>query len=144
MRALIALYLAIGVVLLALGFLATGPCETPNKNALNDTVFVLTWPVSLYGYVITGNMGPTQWLHTQACGGGLSGPKVQAPGPSPGGPPGTHSGDPCLSPCHPERRRAPPSMDAPPRAPAQWASRRRARIAPPTALGSLHPGGTPP
>jgi len=79
MRALIALYFAIGVVLLALGFLATGPCEEPNKNALDDAVFVLTWPVSVYGHVITGPMTPTQWLHTQACGGGLSGPQVAAP-----------------------------------------------------------------
>lgn len=83
MRALIALYIAIGVILLVLGYLATGPCETPNKNALNDTVFVLTWPVSLYGYVIHGNLDPTEWLHRQACGGGLGGPKVQAPGPGP-------------------------------------------------------------
>ena len=79
MRALIALYFAIGVILLALGFLATGPCEKPNNDALNDTVFVLTWPVSLYGYVITGNLTPMQWLHTQACGGGLSSPKLEVP-----------------------------------------------------------------
>jgi hypothetical protein len=79
MRALVALYLAIGIVLLILGFFATGPCEKPNNNALNDAVFVLTWPVSLYGYVITGNMGPTEWLHAQACGGGLAGPKVEVP-----------------------------------------------------------------
>lgn len=79
MRALVGLYLAIGIILLALGFLATGPCETPNKDALNDAVFVLTWPVSLYGRVIAGPMTPAQWLHTQACGGGLAGPKTAAP-----------------------------------------------------------------
>lgn len=71
MRALIALYFAIGIVLLLVGFLATGPCDTPNKDAVNDAVFVLTWPVSVYGYVIVGGMTPHDWLHNQACGGGL-------------------------------------------------------------------------
>lgn len=77
MRGLVVLYLLIGIVLLALGFLATGPCEQPNKDALNDTVFVLTWPASLYTRVINGGLSPMQWLHTQACGGGLPPPKVE-------------------------------------------------------------------
>lgn len=79
MRSLVGLYLAIGIVLLVLGFFATGPCEKPNNDALNDAVFVLTWPVSLYGYVIRDGMSPTDWLHQQACGGGLPAPKVVIP-----------------------------------------------------------------
>ncbi|HEX5320139.1 MAG TPA: hypothetical protein VFW46_13340 [Stellaceae bacterium] len=79
MRALIALYLAIGIVLLGLGFLATGPCEKPNKDAVNDVVFVLTWPFHLYGDVIRDGKSPTEWLHQQACGGGLPPPKVVIP-----------------------------------------------------------------
>jgi hypothetical protein len=71
MRALIALYFAVGIVLLILGYVVTGTCETPNKDAVNDAVFVLTWPVSVYRYVMQQGMSPTQWLHTQACGGGL-------------------------------------------------------------------------
>ena len=40
-------------------------------GVVNDVVFVLTWPVGLYGYVIAGPNTPTQWLHKQACEGGL-------------------------------------------------------------------------
>jgi hypothetical protein len=71
MRAIVALYFAIGIVLLILGYVVTGTCETPNKDAVNDTVFVLTWPVGVYRYVMQEGMTPTAWLHTQACGGGL-------------------------------------------------------------------------
>ncbi len=86
MRALVALYFAIGIALLAVGFLATGPCETPNKDAVNDGVFVLTWPVSVYGYVIVGRMSPTDWLHNQACAGGLGSHPI-GPAPPPPAPP---------------------------------------------------------
>ncbi len=71
MRALIVLYLVIGVVLLAIGYLATGECENKNTDVVNDTVFVLTWPVGVYGYVMAGPMTPNDWRHQQACGGGL-------------------------------------------------------------------------
>ena len=79
MRALIALYLAIGIVLLVLGFFATGPCETPNRDAINDATFVVAWPFRRYGDVFRDGMGVTEWLHRQACGGGLPAPKVIIP-----------------------------------------------------------------
>lgn len=71
MRSLVSLYLGIGILLLALGYLATGPCPNKNTDAVNDVVFVLTWPVGVYGYVIVGTKTPTEWLHAQACEGGL-------------------------------------------------------------------------
>ena len=71
MRSILSLYLVVGILLLAFGFLGTGPCPNKNTDIVNDVVFVLTWPVELYGYVITGNMTPEQWLHTQACEGGF-------------------------------------------------------------------------
>jgi len=71
MRSLISLYLVIGIVLLGIGFVDTGPCPNKNGDVVNDVVFVLTWPVGLYGYVIAGPMTPIQWLHAQACEGGL-------------------------------------------------------------------------
>lgn len=79
MRLFVALYLAIGIVLLVLGFFATGPCEKPNTDALNDAIFVVAWPFDLYGGVIRDGMNPTDWLHRQACGGGLPAPKVIVP-----------------------------------------------------------------
>jgi len=71
MRALIAFYLIIGVVLLAIGFFATGPCPEKNTDVVSDVVFVLGWPVSLYDDVLHGTLTPPQWLHRQACEGGL-------------------------------------------------------------------------
>jgi hypothetical protein len=71
MRALVGIYLVIGIVLLLFGFFGTGPCPNKNTDALNDAVFVLTWPVGLYGSVIRGSQTPEQWLHQQACEGGL-------------------------------------------------------------------------
>ena len=71
MRALIALYLIIGVVLLAIGFFATGPCPEKNTDVVSDLVFVLGWPVYLYDDVLHGTLTPPQWLHRQACEGGL-------------------------------------------------------------------------
>jgi len=82
MRALISLYLIIGIVLLAIGFLATGPCPNKNSDIVNDVVFVLTWPVGVYGYVITGpQMSPLDWLHKQACEGGLGEHNTDLPKP---------------------------------------------------------------
>ncbi len=72
MRSIVALYLFIGIALLAFGHLATGECPKRNLDAVNNAVFLLTWPVYLYGDVVTGTMTPEQWLHTQACEGGLS------------------------------------------------------------------------
>ena len=71
MRSLVSLYLVIGIVLLAIGFVGTGDCPNKNSDVVNDVVFVLTWPVGVYGYVIAGTMTPMQWLHAQACEGGL-------------------------------------------------------------------------
>ena len=79
MRAFVSLYLAVGIVLLIIGFFATGPCEKPNSDAINDAVFVVAWPFRLYGDVIRDGMSPTDWLHRQACGGGLPAPKVIIP-----------------------------------------------------------------
>jgi hypothetical protein len=71
MRSIISLYFVIGILLLLFGYFATGPCLNKNTDVVNDVVFVLTWPVELYGYVIAGTMTPEGWLHAQACEGGL-------------------------------------------------------------------------
>jgi hypothetical protein len=71
MRSIIPLYFIIGIVLLVIGYFATGPCPNKNSDVVNDVVFVLTWPVELYGYVIKGSLSPDEWLHKQACEGGL-------------------------------------------------------------------------
>jgi hypothetical protein len=70
MRALIALYLIIGIVLLLIGFFATGPCPDKNTDVVSDVVFVLGWPVYLYDDVVNGTLSPPAWLHRQACEGG--------------------------------------------------------------------------
>jgi hypothetical protein len=71
MRIIVSLYFAIGIILLAIGFFATGPCPNKNGDVVSDVVFVLAWPVYLYGDVVAGPMTPTEWLHKQACEGGL-------------------------------------------------------------------------
>lgn len=71
MRSLVGLYLAIGVVFLIVGFVATGPCPDKNRDVVSDTVFVLGWPVYLYDDVAHGNMAAPKWLHRQACEGGV-------------------------------------------------------------------------
>lgn len=78
MRSLVGLYLAIGIVLLVIGFVATGPCPNKNNDAVSDTVFVLGWPVYLYDDVAHGNMSAPKWLHRQACEGGVVGPQAMA------------------------------------------------------------------
>jgi hypothetical protein len=70
MRALVALYLVIGVVLLAIGFVLPGPCPNRNTDVIGNIVFVLTWPVGLYAEVYQGRLSAEQWLHRQACEGG--------------------------------------------------------------------------
>jgi len=70
MRALVALYLVIGVVPLAIGFLLPGPCPNRNTDVVGNIVFVLTWPVGLYADVYQGRLSAEQWLHRQACEGG--------------------------------------------------------------------------
>jgi hypothetical protein len=80
MRALIALYLAIGIVLLVIGFLLPGPCPNRNTDVVSNIVFVLTWPVGLYAEVYQGQLSAEQWLHRQACErGGQLGEKKAAP-----------------------------------------------------------------
>jgi hypothetical protein len=78
MRALISLYLTIGVVLLVLGFFATGDCPDKNTDVVSNTVFVLGWPVYLYDDVVHGNLAAPEWLHRQACEGGVGTRKTQA------------------------------------------------------------------
>ena len=48
MRSLIGLYLSIGIVLLMVGFFATGPCPNKNTDVVSGVVFVLAaaWPVA--------------------------------------------------------------------------------------------------
>jgi len=72
MRALITLYLTIGIVLLLLGLFATGDCPDKNTDVVSDVVFVLGWPVYLYDDVVHGNLTAPQWLHRQACEGGVN------------------------------------------------------------------------
>jgi hypothetical protein len=81
MRAVILLYLVVGIVLLAVGFGATGACPNKNTDVVSDVVFALTWPVGLYGYVIAGPLSPEEWLHKQACEGGLGQHAVDLPKP---------------------------------------------------------------
>ena len=44
MRALIGLYLVIGIVLLGVAFLLPGPCPNRNADIVSNVVFVLTHP----------------------------------------------------------------------------------------------------
>jgi hypothetical protein len=70
MRVLVGLYLVIGIVLLAIGFLLPGPCPNRNTDIVNNFIFVLTWPVGLYAEVYHGHLSVQDWLHAQACEGG--------------------------------------------------------------------------
>ena len=70
MRALVGLYLVIGIVLLAIGALLPGPCENRNTDITSNVVFVLTWPVGLYAEVYHGKYSVQEWLHAQVCAGG--------------------------------------------------------------------------
>jgi hypothetical protein len=72
MRSLVGTYLSIGIVLLMLGFFATGPCPDKNRDVVSHTVFVLGWPVYLYDDVVHGTATAPQWLHRQACEGGVA------------------------------------------------------------------------
>jgi hypothetical protein len=77
MRALVGLYLAIGIALLAIAFLLLGPCPNRNTDVVNNIVFVLTWPVGLYSEVYRGHLSAEDWLRAQACqGGGKLGPRT--------------------------------------------------------------------
>jgi hypothetical protein len=77
MRAVVSLYLAIGIALVAIGFLLPGPCTNRNTDIVNQIVFVLTWPVGLYSEVYQGHLSAEEWLRGQACGGGgRLGPKT--------------------------------------------------------------------
>ena len=77
MRAIVGLYFAIGISLLAIGFLLPGPCSIRNTDIVSNIVFVLTWPVGLYSEVYQGHLSAEDWLRGQACqGGGKLGPKT--------------------------------------------------------------------
>jgi len=71
MRLLLGSYLSVGLVLLLVGFFATGPCPNKNKDWVSDAVFVVGWPVYLYDDVVHGTATAPQWLHRQACEGGV-------------------------------------------------------------------------
>jgi hypothetical protein len=87
MRSIVGLYFTIGIILLAVGYFLTGPCPNKNTDVVNDVVFVLTWPVGLYGYVMNGNMTTEGWLHAQACEGGLGTHRADIAPPSASPPP---------------------------------------------------------
>lgn len=71
MRALIGFYLAVGVVLLLVGFLGTGECEHHNFDIFSNMIFVLGWPGYLYRDVVYGSLSTGQLLHDQACVGSV-------------------------------------------------------------------------
>src|SRR5579884_865712 len=86
MRAIVGLYLGIGIALLAIGFLLSGPCLNLNTDVVSNAVFVLTWPVGLYDQVYHGPRSARAWLRAQACeNGGKLGPKPTAAPPSAAG-----------------------------------------------------------
>ena len=77
MRGIVGLYLAIGIALVAIGFILPGPCPNRNTDIVSHVVFVLTWPVGLYSEVYQGRLSAEEWLRGQACeGGGKLGPKT--------------------------------------------------------------------
>ena len=77
MRAVVGLYLAIGIALVAIGFLLPGPCPNRNTDIVSHVIFVLTWPVGLYAQVYQGQLSAEDWLRSQACqAGGPLGPKT--------------------------------------------------------------------
>jgi hypothetical protein len=77
MRAVVGLYLAIGIALVAIGFILPGPCPNRNNDIVSHVIFVLTWPVGLYSEVYQGRSSAEDWLRAQACqGGGKLGPKT--------------------------------------------------------------------
>lgn len=79
MQSLLGTYLALGLVLLLVGFFATGSCPNKNKDVISDAVFVMGWPVYLYDDVVHGGATAPQWLHRQACEGGVAHPDFIAP-----------------------------------------------------------------
>ena len=77
MRAIVGLYFAIGIALLAIGFLLPGPCTNRNTDIVSNVVCVLTWPIGLYSEVYQGGLSAEDWLRAQACEGGRKlGPKT--------------------------------------------------------------------
>ena len=79
MRSLIGFYLTLGIFLLLVGLFATGDCPDKNKDVVSNVVFVLGWPVYLYDDVVHGNLTAPQWLHRQACEGGVVAYRVPPP-----------------------------------------------------------------
>ncbi|HVC55476.1 MAG TPA: hypothetical protein VND95_05945 [Stellaceae bacterium] len=71
MRVLFNVYLIVGFLLLLGGLFATGSCPAKNTDMLSNLIFIISWPGYLYKDVLAGSMSPVQWLHTQACGGGV-------------------------------------------------------------------------
>jgi hypothetical protein len=71
MRSITSLYLSVGILLLVIGFFATGECPNKNKDVVSNAVFILGWPVYLYDDVVHGQATAPRWLHRQACEGGV-------------------------------------------------------------------------
>jgi len=72
MRSVLGFYLTFGIIFLLAGFYATGDCPLKNKDVLSNVVFVLGWPVYLYNDVVRGPLTAGEWLHLQACSGGVT------------------------------------------------------------------------
>ena len=83
MRGLVGLYLAIGVALVAIGFLLPGPCPNRNTDIVNKIVFVLTWPVTVYRNVFEQPTPTADWLYAAACRGAQPAAPTSPPKTSP-------------------------------------------------------------
>src|SRR5262249_37700750 len=71
-RSVLSPYFVIGLLLLGFCHFATGPCPNKTTDMVKNVALVVPGRVELYGYVIRGSMSPDEWLHRQACEGGLS------------------------------------------------------------------------
>jgi hypothetical protein len=76
MGSLCGLYLTVGIVLLTLGFVATGPCPHKDGDIVGDAVFVLGWPVYLYDGIAHEKISARDWLHRQACADAAAGHRI--------------------------------------------------------------------
>jgi hypothetical protein len=71
MKLAIIIYLMVGVVLLVVGFYGTGECRLKNTDLFSDAAFILVWPIYFTVDVIIGPLKAANWLHMQACQGGI-------------------------------------------------------------------------
>ena len=71
MKFAIIVYLAVGIVLLVVGFFGTGECRLKNTDLFSNAAFVLVWPIYFTIDVLIGPLQVANWLHMQACQGGI-------------------------------------------------------------------------